>query len=332
MDKALRNEFGYTALLAIFTVVLISILGISLFTVTTNSMKLSKSEHDDQATYYVAEAGLTVVRHSIENILSTNYNTALSKFHSDSNKDKKGNIKVPFISIYKNEFASNPLPTSINSAQNIFEKTNNNEIPEYQVTITNSFTSTTPIIHTIKIVSNGEIGNHSRKLTQTINVQDTSNTNSGGIQDGQEATDTYYRDFNEIKNGITINGASNKGKIYDFRESIFKMPNAPDTLVIDGSVTANGNIQLIFPGTIVVTGDLTLNGGGSCFAASEGIIIVGSFKKDINNLSTPKYSIGSRADSPNFRSHDISKTCGKSYNFTPPSTTSPIDFENPYEI
>lgn len=58
--KRLRNENGYSLLLVFFVLMFISIAGISLLTVSANSLKTSSNERKDQTIYYIAEAGLNL--------------------------------------------------------------------------------------------------------------------------------------------------------------------------------------------------------------------------------------------------------------------------------
>ena len=335
--KPLFNEQGYTALLAIFTTVLISILGLTLFTMMTNSLKFSKNDQVNQATYYIAEAGLTVSTTRIEEIIERNYNAASIKYRDPSNRDNKGQFRKSFYNFYINEFTSNPLISSLNSDTINFEKTTSDDIPRFEVIVNSDFAENDSNIHTVEVKSKGIIGGHSRIIAQTINVKDFALVQTNSPAEQEVAKNNYNRDFNIIKNGITINGNSGGGKIYDFRESIYRMPSPPSVLEINGDVTGNGNIQLIFPGTIIINGNVTLNGGSSCLAASEGIIITknfnkGKIEKDKKFLAAPRISIGFPSSSPNYIEHTLGNSCGKSYNFSPPNYSSPLEFKSPYEL
>lgn len=58
--KHVQQEHGYAMLIAIFTTVLISVIGLGLLTMNVHSLITSKNEEVDQSVYYVAEAGLNV--------------------------------------------------------------------------------------------------------------------------------------------------------------------------------------------------------------------------------------------------------------------------------
>lgn len=66
-----KDEFGYTLPIVLLILVVFSILGMSLISVTMNSLKLSDNERKDQAVYYIAESGATVVLAEIETLVKT---------------------------------------------------------------------------------------------------------------------------------------------------------------------------------------------------------------------------------------------------------------------
>lgn len=53
-----KNEQGYALLITIFAIVLLSVLGIGMMTVSSNTLKTSTSERSNQSLYYLAEAGI----------------------------------------------------------------------------------------------------------------------------------------------------------------------------------------------------------------------------------------------------------------------------------
>lgn len=58
--KHLRQADGYSMLLTVFAIVLISVIGLGLLTMNINSLNTSKNEAVDQSVYYIAEAGLNL--------------------------------------------------------------------------------------------------------------------------------------------------------------------------------------------------------------------------------------------------------------------------------
>lgn len=62
MSKQIKNQRGSALALALFLVVIISILGISLLSVSSNSLKQVDYERKDQAVFYIAEAGMSLAK------------------------------------------------------------------------------------------------------------------------------------------------------------------------------------------------------------------------------------------------------------------------------
>ncbi|MFK4997575.1 pilus assembly PilX N-terminal domain-containing protein [Bacillus sp. N9] len=62
----IRNETGYSLVSVLLLIVLLSVLGVGLVTMTTTSMKITAGERSDQSAYYIAEACLTVEMAEVE--------------------------------------------------------------------------------------------------------------------------------------------------------------------------------------------------------------------------------------------------------------------------
>lgn len=58
MKKRHLNEEGFSFLLVFLTIILVTVLGLGLLVVSANSLKTSSHEQEDQAIFYIAEAGL----------------------------------------------------------------------------------------------------------------------------------------------------------------------------------------------------------------------------------------------------------------------------------
>lgn len=72
-----KSEVGYTLPIVLLILVVFSILGISLISISMNSLKLSDSERKDQAVYYIAESGTTVVLSDINTLVDTLSNSSV---------------------------------------------------------------------------------------------------------------------------------------------------------------------------------------------------------------------------------------------------------------
>lgn len=79
----MNNESGYTLLGALLTFAILSILGISLVTVTFASLKTSSNERDNQAVYYIAEAGLNYLANEMELAINEIYENKDVKTEED---------------------------------------------------------------------------------------------------------------------------------------------------------------------------------------------------------------------------------------------------------
>ena len=64
--KQLRNEQGYALAIAVLVITVLSILGISLMATTGNSKKMANKEQENQAAYYIAEAGMNLKKAEIK--------------------------------------------------------------------------------------------------------------------------------------------------------------------------------------------------------------------------------------------------------------------------
>ena len=54
----MKNERGHALFLALLAIVFVSVVGIGLLTVSANSNKITVYERQNQALYYIAEAGI----------------------------------------------------------------------------------------------------------------------------------------------------------------------------------------------------------------------------------------------------------------------------------
>lgn len=106
--KHLRQEHGYSMLLAIVVIVLISVIGLGLLTMNTNSLKASKNETVDQSIYYIAEAGLNLEKAKLLEELDTIIKNLLVVFNNEikNNNDLPANIRKP-IDFFTEKFKSN---------------------------------------------------------------------------------------------------------------------------------------------------------------------------------------------------------------------------------
>lgn len=109
--KQLRQAHGYSMLLTIFAIVLISVIGLGLLTMNANSLKTSKNEAVDQSVYYIAEAGLNLEKAKLIEELHSINKDLFDVFE----KNIYGNDKLPvenrktldfFIEQFKSSFVT----------------------------------------------------------------------------------------------------------------------------------------------------------------------------------------------------------------------------------
>lgn len=84
------NEQGYALFLTILVLSLVSVLGISLITITSNANKITVSERSDQSLYYIAETGINLEKAKILQTIEQIYDKLQSDINDpDENKQKK---------------------------------------------------------------------------------------------------------------------------------------------------------------------------------------------------------------------------------------------------
>ncbi|HWI47507.1 MAG TPA: pilus assembly PilX N-terminal domain-containing protein, partial [Rummeliibacillus sp.] len=75
-----NNENGYTLIIVIMTLVVISVLGLGLMGTTASTLKQTDSERIDQATYYIAESGIIQKRDELNQVVENAYYCAKNNF------------------------------------------------------------------------------------------------------------------------------------------------------------------------------------------------------------------------------------------------------------
>ncbi|HCW73887.1 MAG TPA: hypothetical protein DHM90_08930, partial [Clostridiaceae bacterium] len=148
VNKRANNQKGFTLVLVLMILLVVSVIGMSLLTVTASNFKFSANERDFQSVYYIAEAGLNYELNDLEGEVVDIYD------NSDT--------AAAFFSQLESHFSS---PTLLNSFQETFGKN-----PEARVTVT--------LIENISenerkyaITSEGTIGNRIRSAETEIVFQ-----------------------------------------------------------------------------------------------------------------------------------------------------------------
>ena len=107
----LKNEHGYTFVIALLVIILISVLGLGLMTVTSNTLNTTKHERNDQSTFYIAEAGLNVEKKEVYTTIYNAYDWTREE-HRQTKEEDRGNKDFVdmFITKIEADLPSQPAP------------------------------------------------------------------------------------------------------------------------------------------------------------------------------------------------------------------------------
>ncbi len=185
MSKQIKNQRGSALALALFLVVIISILGISLLSVSSNSLKQVDYERKDQAVFYIAEAGMNLakleVKKELAKIQKSSYQQ-IKKWIEDENINRKSALppscltkaeaEAEYRRILYSEFTTfkNDPPVSDSHAISAGKEatiTLDTNLPDTKLPADG-----TPLLYRINIVSKGSIdGAKEREVTQEIEIK-----------------------------------------------------------------------------------------------------------------------------------------------------------------
>ncbi len=262
MFKYLKQENGYSLLLVILTIALLSVLGITLLTLTVNSIKMSTNERDDQSVFYIAEGGLNSTKSKVEQLAKITYDQNRKNFNRlPLDKRKPEKFKVDFINAFegslKNIFEENTH--SIYTATVTFDE-QFNEKPIANVTIMRE--NTEPLQY--KITSVGNIGKKTRTVVQTLTINLGSGTGSTfsntaaihAIKNIELGGGTVNGDVVSDSGNITITkgGTNINGKIGTTSDKFSKPGWMNSTNEIIGNVAFPENILPPFPDSQFTSG------------------------------------------------------------------------------
>ncbi|MGE7689423.1 hypothetical protein ACQKMI_09440 [Lysinibacillus sp. NPDC097214] len=272
----LKNEHGYTFLIALFVIVLISVLGLGLMFITSNTLNITKHERNDQSVFYIAEADLNVKRAEISNELESVLIPFLNKYNNDANFD----IETDGDKIEKEylELADEYLTHKINGLEDgkwaevtNYEKQKGLQ-PSSQVTL---IKEDQPNTYTLKSVA--KIDGTSRTLSQAFTIkkpakeksEDEENPPStnynfcyGMLTNSFTTTNTLNTDADIVSlNDLTINNTGTFGKNIYAKGAI----TFTNTSTINGDVLSLNNITIkngaTFNKDIISRGNIIAYGG-----------------------------------------------------------------------
>lgn len=260
MSKQIKNQRGSALALALFLVVIISILGISLLSVSSNSLKQVDYERKDQAVFYIAEAGMSLakleVKKELTEIQSRSYQQITKWIDSENTKRKSARPQLPRLTKAEAEAEYRRILNSeFSTFKNAPPVLNSHSISAGKGATISLDTELpadgTPLLYRINIVSTGSIdGAKEREVTQEIEIEPRlpfSEDEDSGDDDGEnnnvQPPGSFPDGYASIVSGnISITeGGSITGNV--------SLQNG--TFTLKGGARVNGDISLENPNNIV---------------------------------------------------------------------------------
>lgn len=175
------NEKGNALVLTIFTLILVSVLGFSLLTVTANSNKTTVNERFDQSIYYIAEAGLNLEKSMLYSTINSAFDDTVIQFNSTKPEDK---IHFNFTSTFDSYFClANPNYCIGKEKQLTSFQQQYNKNPISETVVLKNCTGTTEMDCTFIIKSSGffqDQPSKTRDLEQTVKISSKTYLNNEG--------------------------------------------------------------------------------------------------------------------------------------------------------
>ncbi|KYG89114.1 hypothetical protein A0U40_13910 [[Bacillus] sp. KCTC 13219] len=249
MNKRLNNQRGSALVIALFLIVIISILGVSLLSVSSNSLKQVDYERTDQAVFYIAEAGMSLakleVKKELGKIQNRSYQLITNWIASENTRRKsnklprltKDEAKDEYRRILNEEFrALNINPSHFISTGKIAAISLNTILPANEEEP-----------YRISITSEGSINNaKEREVTQVIEIEprlpfpDDGDDGNDGNNSGEtgQTPDGFPEGYAAIVSGNII--LSGSGSIRG------------------GAASKEGNISITGPSTGRISGDVSI--------------------------------------------------------------------------
>jgi Tfp pilus assembly protein PilX len=178
--KLKNNEEGNALIIVLLAVVVISVLGLSMMSLTASNLKMTTVDRNYQSVFYTAESGITLMESQFKQTAST---------------------------VCSNASSLTTFVSSISDQSNTFQEAYFSKInglqPKAAVTGKVIGRDATNGLVTIQIQSQGTVGDSSRKLTKTIQVKCTPGSNGSPLA---FINDMAVFTNNNIYFSSTING------------------------------------------------------------------------------------------------------------------------------
>ncbi len=261
-----HNENGYTLIIAILTLVVISVLGLGLMNTTATTMKQSSSERENQSAYYIAESGVTQERVEIKKlakeafdetkVAEAAYINALKDhqepepfdFQTEFIQTAKAKINTQYTNLLPN---TNPTAISDSDLKKMSSKVKYTKQKGIEPTSTTTVkpdlqnSTSKKLIYTIQ--STGKIGeNNKRTISQKIQISLDQNPGKKEVVI-EDKTDTTTPKLNACY-AVYTTGTFNAGSV-----------------AVNGDVYSTGKLAIEntgaqYSGNIYSTDDITIKG------------------------------------------------------------------------
>ncbi|KAA0965337.1 hypothetical protein FQ087_03245 [Sporosarcina sp. ANT_H38] len=154
------NNSGFTLVAVLMVLVVLTVLGLSILMITSNFVKITAGERDDQSVFYVAESGVVDKVYDINEVVKVAFQTVKTIYNNLPIIEKS---TFDFVGRFYSEVVSKVdlSPRTMSSFESSF---GNNPLASITVTLK----STNPPVFEIESV--GTIGNKNRTVSQEVKV------------------------------------------------------------------------------------------------------------------------------------------------------------------
>lgn len=263
MRYSINNQNGYALFIALLATLLIAILGVSMITLSTNTMNFSASERGNQSSFYIAEAGLIEKRAELQTVVQQAFDTTQDTFDNIDEPEEKAAFN------FEEEFYAN-VQQQVNATLP-FQSTQSYEAQQGQIPTSETLVtlqSEEPLVY--RIASTGSVSlssgrEQTKALSQLLEVQLAVNQEPKTVIIPGESVvklracfslytqaDLYHK-TNSLAGPIFVNGIT-----YIERGGSF----------INGNVYSAGNVNITgggsgINGDVYTAGRVSITGGGS---------------------------------------------------------------------
>lgn len=255
--KRFDNQSGYAMVITLLALLLITGIGASLMVMGMNTARITKSERDNQSSYYIAEAGLVEKRAQINEIAKQVYLELKNEYDMIQEPAVKKNFKL------EDRFKSNVQKQIQNSIVLIDKKTYTQqyaESPESVVNVTQD--SDNPMLYLITSIGKipSESGGFKEKtVSQNVEVKMNVPISKDSIEKPGENTIRKFQACFAVnaEENIVYAGGNVKGSIYSKGNIDITNGSVSGSVIAEGYIKSNRDIQ----GNLVANQGIEITGG-----------------------------------------------------------------------